>query len=193
VLGFPALAGLDNALLIVQPATVLAWRRRKFREHWTKLGRTRRPGRPPVSQEIRDLIRDMSRASPLWGSPRIMGELRKVGINVAKSTVEKYMVRQRKPPSQTWTSYLKNHVGDLVSMDFFVVPTVRFKLLFVLIFLAHERRRVVHFNVTEHPPRTGPRGRFWKRFPGTKRPDTCSGIGTRSMAPSSRDGSGTWA
>ena len=120
--------GWRNSLTIVQPATVLAWRRRKFREHWTKLSRNGKPGRPPVSKEIRDLIREMSRVNPLWGSPRIMGELRKVGINVAKSTVEKYMVRHRKPSSPTWRSSLSNHVGELVSIDFFVVPTVDFRL-----------------------------------------------------------------
>jgi len=86
-----------------------------------------------------------------WGSPRIVGELRKLGIDVAKSTVEKYRVRSRKAPSPTWKVFLKNHVRDLVSIDFLVVPTVRFKILFILVVLAHHRRRVVHFNVTEHP------------------------------------------
>jgi hypothetical protein len=86
-----------------------------------------------------------------WGSPRIVGELRKPGIDVAKSTVEKYRVRATQPPSPTWKAFLKNHGRDLVSTDFFVVPTVRFKVLFVLVVLAHHRRKVVHFNVTEHP------------------------------------------
>jgi len=93
----------------------------------------------------------MSEANISWGSSRIVGELRNLGIDVAKSTVEKYRVRSRKPPSPTWKSFLNNHVGDLVSIDFFVVPTVRNKVLFVLVVLAHHRRRVVHFNVTEHP------------------------------------------
>ena len=157
-------------LVIVQPGTVIAWRRRKFREHWTKLSRNGKPGRPPVSQEIRDLIREMSRANPLWGSPRIMGELRKVGINVVKSTVEKYMVRHRKPPSATWRSFLKNHVGELVSIDFFVVPTVDFRLLFVLIFLAHDRRRVVHFNVTEHTTQEWTARQVLEAFPWNEAP-----------------------
>ncbi len=82
---------------------------------------------------------------------RIVGELKKVGIEVAKSTVEKYMVRRRKPPSPTWSSFLENHVRDLASIDFFVVPTVRFRVLFVLLILAHDRRRIVNFNVTERP------------------------------------------
>lgn len=108
-------------------------------------------GRPPVSNEIRALIREISAANVGWGSPRIVGELRKLGIDVAKSTVEKYRVRPSNPPSATWKVFLDNHVRDLVSIDFFVVPTVRFKVLFVLVILAHHRRRIVHFNVTEHP------------------------------------------
>lgn len=93
----------------------------------------------------------MSEANITWGSPRMVGELRKLGITVAKSTVEKYRVRSRKPPSPTWKAFLNNHVRDLVSIDFFIVPTVRFKILFVLVILSHHRRRIVHFNVTEHP------------------------------------------
>jgi hypothetical protein len=93
----------------------------------------------------------MSEANPCWGSPRIVGELWKLGIDVAKSTVDKYRVRSKQPPSPTWKAFLETHVTDLVSIDFLVVPTVRFKVLFVLVILAHHRRRVVHFNVTEHP------------------------------------------
>jgi len=144
-------SGWKDALLIVQPGTVIAWRRRKYRDHWTRKSRERKAGRPSISKEIKDLIGEMSTANPFWGSPRIVGELGKLGINVAKSTVEKYMVRARKPPSQTWRTFLKNHVNGLVSIDFFVVPTVRFRVLFVFLVLAHHRRRVVHFNVTDHP------------------------------------------
>jgi transposase InsO family protein len=93
----------------------------------------------------------MSRANPSWGSPRIQSELRKLGIDVAKSTVEKYRVRPRKPPSPTWRAFLANHTKELVSLDFFTVSTVRFHVLFVLILLAHDRRRVVHFNITKYP------------------------------------------
>jgi transposase InsO family protein len=93
----------------------------------------------------------MSEANPGWGSPRIVGKSRKLGIDVAKSIVEKYRVRSKTPPSPTWKALLKNHVRDLVSIDFFVVPTVRFKVLFVSVVLAHHHRKVVHFNVTEHP------------------------------------------
>lgn len=141
-------SGWRDALVFVQTGAVIAWRRKRFRDHWAKLSKH---GRPPVSNEIRALIRKMSEANPGWGSPRIVGELRKLGIDVAKSTVEKYRVRSGKPPSPTWKVFLNNHVRDLVSIDFFMVPTVRFKVLFVLVVLAHHRRRVVHFNVTEHP------------------------------------------
>jgi putative transposase len=109
------------------------------------------PGRPALAKEVRDLIRQMWQANPTWGSPRIVGELQKLGIEVAKSTVEKYRPRPKKPPSPTWKTFLKNHVQDLVALDFFVVPTVTFRVLFVLVILAHDRRRIVHFNVTEHP------------------------------------------
>ena len=141
----------ESVLVFVQPATVVRWRQRKFREHWARLSRHGKPGRPPVSKEVRQLIRQMSAANSTWGSPRIVGELAKIGISVAKSTVEKYMVHHRKPPSATWRAFLKNHMKDLLSVDFFVVPTVTFRVLFVFLVLSHQRRRVVHFNVTEHP------------------------------------------
>ena len=121
-------SGWRNALVIVQPRTVIAWQRKRFRDHWTKPSKQGSPGRPPVSKEIRALIRKMSQAKTGWGSPRIVGELRKLGIDVAKSTVEKYRVRPSKPPSPTWKTFLNNHVRDLVAIDFFVVPTVRFKI-----------------------------------------------------------------
>jgi len=97
------------------------------------------------------VIRDISIANPHWGSPRILGELRKLGITVAKSTVEKYRIRPHRPPSPSWRAFLKNHVSEIVALDFFTVPTVTFRVLFVLIVLAHDRRRILHFNVTEHP------------------------------------------
>jgi hypothetical protein len=93
----------------------------------------------------------MWRSNPSWGSPRIVGELQKLGINVAKSTVEKYRPTVRRPQSPTWKAFLANHVKDLVSCDFFTVPTAIFKVLFVFIILAHDRRRIVHFNITDHP------------------------------------------
>ena len=141
----------QEALAFVQPRTVIAWQKRRFRDYWRQLSQSGRPGRPALSKDVRDLIRDMWCANPLWGSPRIVGELRKLGLNVAKSTVEKYRPRGRKPSSPTWKAFLKNHVKDIVACDFFTVPTASFKVLFVFLMLAHERRRIVHFNITEHP------------------------------------------
>src|SRR6202011_5261800 len=140
-----------EALVFVQPETVVAWQRKRFRDHWARLSRAGKPGRPLICEEIRQLIRKVSGANPLWGTPRIVGELGKLGIKVAKSTVDKYRVRSGKPPSPTWKAFLKNHINDLVSIDFGIVPTIRFKLLFVLVVLAHSRRKVLHFNVTENP------------------------------------------
>jgi putative transposase len=140
----------SSALLIVKPETVIAWHRKGFRLFWT--WKSRHPtGRPDVSSEIRNLIRKMSLANPLWGAPKIHGELLKLGIEISETTVAKYMARRRKPPSQTWRTFLKNHMTTLVSADFFVVPTVTFQLLFVFVILSHHRRRPTHFAVTKNP------------------------------------------
>jgi transposase InsO family protein len=144
-------SGWQSALAFVQPCTVMAWQRQRFRDHWRRLSRHGMPGRPPIAQDVRELIRTMWQANPTWGAPRIVGELRKLGIDVAKSTVEKYRVRPERPSSPTWKTFLTNHVQDLVALDFLIVPTVTHKVLFVLLILAHHRRRVVHFHVTEHP------------------------------------------
>jgi transposase InsO family protein len=144
-------SGWQDALVLVKPRTVISWQRKRFRDHWTRLSRRGRPGRPPIAEEFRDLIRRISESNPSWGSPRIRSELRKLGIDAAKSTVEKYMARRRTPPSPAWRAFLANHAKELVSLDFFTVPTVRFEVLFVLIILAHDRRTVVHFNITDHP------------------------------------------
>jgi putative transposase len=141
----------QQAIEFVQPRTVIAWQKQRFRDYWRQLSNCGKPGRPTISKEVRDLIQDMWRSNPTWGSPRIVGELRKLGITVAKSTVEKYRPRLRKPPSPTWKAFLASHVPELVSCDFFIVPTVTCRILFVFIILAHERRRIVHFNITEHP------------------------------------------
>ncbi len=144
-------SGWQDTLAFVQPRTVIAWQRKRFREHWRRLSQRGTPGRPALAKDVRDLIRQMWQANPTWGSPRIVGELRKLGIEVAKSTVEKYRPRPKKPSSPTWKIFLRNHMQDLVAFDFFVVPTVTFRVLFVLVILAHDRRRIVHFNITEHP------------------------------------------
>jgi putative transposase len=104
-----------------------------------------------VPEEIRDLIRTLSRENPLWGAPRIPSELLKLGIDIGETSVSKYMIRRRQPPSQTWRTFLENHVKCMVSVDFFTVPTIRFQILSVFLVLAHERRRILHFAVTTHP------------------------------------------
>ena len=140
-----------ETLVIVKPETVLRWHRKRFASYWTRLSRKRRPGRPGKDREIRELIRRIANANILWGAPRVHGELLKLGIDVSERTVSRWMPSRRKPPSQTWRTFLDNHVGDLVSIDFFTVPTATFRVLFVLVVLAHDRRRIVHFNVTDHP------------------------------------------
>src|ERR1700675_3191111 len=140
-----------SALAIIKPETVLAWHRAGFRLFWTWKVRRGQPGRPLISSEVRDLIRKMCRENPCWGAPRIHGELLKLGIDIGESSVSKYMVRCRKPPSQTWRTFLENHAKQLVSVDFFTVPTIRFQILYVFLVLAHDRRRILHFNVTAHP------------------------------------------
>jgi putative transposase len=144
-------AGWRSALVIVKPETVIAWHRKGFRLFWTWEVRRGLPGRPPVCQETRKLIRQMSRENPLWGAPRIHGELLKLGIEIGEASVGKYMVRGRKPPSQTWRTFLENHFKTLVSVDFFTVPTIRFQVVYVFLVLAHDRRRILHFAVTAHP------------------------------------------
>jgi putative transposase len=144
-------AGWRQSLVIVTPDTVLRWQRRRFREHWAKLSGRPTVGRPPVNAEIIALVRKMAAANPLWGAPRIHGELLKLGIDVAERTVSRLIPKRTTPPSQTWRTFLTNHVRDLVSIDFFTVPTVQLRVLFVLVVLAHHRRRVLHFNVTDHP------------------------------------------
>jgi putative transposase len=112
--------GWPNALVFVQPRTVIAWQQQRFRHHWRRVSQQGTPGRPAVAKEVRVLIQAMWQANPTWGSPRIVGELRKLGIDVAKSTVETYRVRPRQLPSPTWKTFLHNHVKDLIALDFFV-------------------------------------------------------------------------
>ena len=145
-------AGWRSALAIVQPATVIRWHREGFKRFWRrKSGVGRCGGRPALDRELVELIQRMSRANVTWGAPRIRNELAKLGIEVALSSVAKYMVRERKPPSSTWRAFLDNHVKDLVAIDFFTVPTATFGVLFGFLVLAHDRRRVLHFNVTSNP------------------------------------------
>jgi hypothetical protein len=141
----------QKALAFVQPKTVLVWQRKRFRHHWRRLSQPSEYGRPPIAKELRELIQDMWQSNPRWGAPRIVGELRKLDMHVAKSTVEKYRPKIRKPSSPTWKAFLNNHITDIVACDFFAVPTATCQVLCVFILLAHRRRRIVHYNVTAHP------------------------------------------
>ena len=140
-----------SGVYVMKASTVLGWQRKGFRLFWTWKIRRGKPGRPRVPKEVRELIRTMSRENPLWGAPKIHGELLKLGIDIGETSVSKYMIRRRRPPSQTWKTFLENHVKSMVSVDFFVVPTIRFQILYVFLVLAHDRRRIVHFAVTAHP------------------------------------------
>ena len=142
----------QEPLIVVKPETLIRWHRKRFKLFYKFKPRRNGAGRPPVSPEIRELILKMAKANPLWGAPRIHGELLKLGIEVSERTVSNLMPRRiHKPPSQTWRTFLKNHMLNMVSIDFFTVPTAKFRILFVLVILSHSRRRVVHFNVTSNP------------------------------------------
>jgi len=153
----------NDALIIVKPATVIKWHRAGFRRYWAWRSRLK-GGRPGIDPEIRSLIKRMANAN-LWGAPRIHGELLKLGIRVSEATVSKYMPRRRKPPSQTWRTFLDNHVKNLVSVDFFTVPTVFFQILFVFVILAHDRRRILSLNVTSSPSATWAANQIVQAFP----------------------------
>ena len=161
--------GWRTALVIVKPETVIAWHRRGFRLWWTWKSR-RRMGRPTVPANIRTLIRTMAQTNPRWGAPRIHGELLKLGIDVCQATVAKYMGPRRQPPSQTWRTFLTNHIGQIVAADFFVVPTVTYRLVFVLVLLAHDRRRIRHVAVTAHPTAAWTAQQLREAFPLDKAP-----------------------
>ena len=144
---FPSVLG---AAVIVKPETLVRWHRSGFRLYWRWKSR-RRVGRPAIPADIRDLVRTMSRDNLLWGAPRIHGELLKLGIDIAQSTVAKYMVRRRRPPCPGWRAFLCNHAAHIAAVDLFVVPTIGFKLLYGLVILRLERPRLVWTNVTANP------------------------------------------
>jgi transposase InsO family protein len=161
-------SGWRTALVIVKPETVIAWHRRGFRLWWA--WHSRRMGRPTVPTDIRTLIRTMAQAIPRWGAPRIHGELLKLGIDVCQATVAKYMGHRRHPPLQTWRTFLRNHIGQIVAADFFVVPTATFRLVFVLVLVAHDRRRIRHVAVTAHPTAAWTAQQLRQAFPWDEAP-----------------------
>ena len=141
-----------RSLLIVHPDTVVRWQRERFRCHWAQLSKRIGPiGRPPVHSQIRTLIRTLVQANPLWRAPRIHGELQKLGIEVSERTVSRLLQTVKRPPSQTWKSFLQNHRGEIIAIDFFTVPTIRLRVLFVFLVIEHQRRRVLPFGITAHP------------------------------------------
>jgi len=160
-----------SSLVLVKPDTVIRWHRKGFRLYWAWGSRRMRKGRPAITPDIRELVRKMSRANPLWGAPRVHGELLKLGIEISQATVSKYMLRHRDPPSQTWKTFLDNHIGNLTCVDFFTVPTVTFRVLFVFVVLAHDRRRVVHFNVTDSPTAKWTAQQIVEAFPWDSAPE----------------------
>src|SRR5499433_2600280 len=159
-----------SALLIVKPETVIKWHRQGFRLYWRWKSKTGRPGRPRIDAEIRDLIRRLSEENPLWGTPRIQAELHLLGLEVAESTVAKYRIKSPKPSSQTWKTFLSNHAGDIIGIDFFTVPTATFRNLYCFIILLHKRRQVGQFNVTEHPTATWTAQQMIEAFPEDSAP-----------------------
>jgi transposase InsO family protein len=144
---WPSLLDLSR---VVQPDTILRWHRAGFRAYW-RWRSCGRAGRPSVSLELRELIRRMSKENPLWGAPRIHGELLKLGFELAQSTVSKYMIRHRAPPSQTWRTFLRNHASTIAAIDLCVVPTLTFDCLFAFLVVGHGRRQLLWFAVTRHP------------------------------------------
>jgi transposase InsO family protein len=143
-------SGWQDRLVVVKPRTVIAWHRAGFRLYWRWKSRSK-GGRPRIDPEIRELIRRLWRDNPTWGSPHIRAELAKLGLTASDSTVRQYRPKTRKPPSQKWRTFLKNHASDIVAIDFFVVPTISFRLLYVFVVLAHDRRRILYLNVTASP------------------------------------------
>src|SRR5215831_8378324 len=159
-----------SALIIVRPETVISWQRNRFKRYWRRLSQANAPGRPPVSPEIRKLIRTMAAANPLWGAPRVHGELLKLGFEISERTVSRLMPKKENKPSQTWMTFLRNHAGQIVSIDLFTVATIQLRVLYVFIVLAQDRRRVIHFNVTQHPTAGWAAQQIIEAFPEDRAP-----------------------
>ena len=156
-----------ETLVIVRPETVIRWHRLGFRLYWRWKCRGAEPGRPHIGMEVILLIRRMSRENVTWGAPRIQAELHLLGFDVSESTVAKYMAsRGSRPPSQTWRTFLDNHINQIAACDFFVVPTATFHLLWCFVILSHDRRRIVHFNVTYGPSAQWTAQQVIEAYPG---------------------------
>ena len=157
-----------DTLMIVQPETVIQWHRKGWRYFWDRKSKLGKPGRPPIDAEVVELIRRMSRDNVTWGSPRIRSELALLGHDVAESTVAKYMIRHPKAPSQNWRTFLMNHMSVAAACDFFVVPSLTFKPLHCFVVLSHDRRKILHVNVTRHPTDEWTAQQIVEAFPGDR-------------------------
>jgi hypothetical protein len=160
-----------KVITIVRPETLVRWHREGFRRYWRWKSCTL-GGRPPIGSDLRALIRRVSQENPLWGAPRIHGELLKLGFAVAQSTVAKYMVRRRSddPAGQSWATFLRNHAPQIAAMDLFVVPTIGFDLLYALIIVRLARRELVWVNVTAHPTAEWIARQITEAFPWNEAP-----------------------
>jgi transposase InsO family protein len=163
---FPAIL---KVLTIIRPETLVRWHRAGFRCYWRWKSR-RLGGRPQIEAELRVLIRRMSVENPLWGAPRIHGELLKLGFEIAQSSVAKYMLKRRRPPSQGWRTFLRNHAPDVAAMDLFVVPTIGFDLLYAFVIVRLDRRDLVWINVTAHPTAEWVARQITEAFPWNEAP-----------------------
>jgi hypothetical protein len=181
-----------EAVAIVRPETIILWHRAGFRAYWRWRSGTR-VGRPKVSAELRTLIGEMSRANPLWGAPRIHGELLKLGFDVAQSTVARYMCRRWRPPSQGWRTFLSNHADGIAAVDLFVLPTIGFQVLYCFVVIRNGRRLLVSFGVTANPTAEWISCQITEAFPWGQRRDISFGIGTPRMVRSCCSGSERWA
>jgi len=181
----PSLSGVDRALFvwlyrlfprvaatvtIIRPETVIGWHRAGFRTWWRWKSRNR-GGRPKVDAELRDLIRRICQENPLWGAPRIHGEVLKLGFTIAQSTVSKYMLRGRRPPSQSWKTFLRNHADGIAAVDFLVVPTLTFERLFAFVVLGIGRRTIVWIGVTANPTAQWLANQITEAFPWDTAPE----------------------
>ena len=162
--------GWRSSLAIVQPATVVSWHRQGFQLYWRWKSSANRVGRPLLDPDIRHLIRRLALDNPTWGRRRIQAELALLGYQVAELTVAKYMHRMSPRPSPTWRAFLTAHLRDMVAVDFFIVPTLTFRLLFVFVVLRHDRRELVHLNVTDHPTAVWTTRQLIEAFPDETAP-----------------------
>ena len=156
--------GWKNSLFIVKPETVIKWHRQSFKLYWKRKSK-RKIGRPNIDYKIIALIHKMSKENSTWGAPHIQSELKLLGYDVAESTVAKYMIKERKPPSQTWRTFLKNHMHNTVAIDFFTIPTATFQIYYVFLVLRHSDRKILHFNVTTNPTAQWTANQIVETFP----------------------------